>query len=100
VPWTGRTEDKTDDSVWAVTCVFTRAGFRRRGIGYALAAAAVDFARARGARALEAYPILTTPGQDITWDEAHVGNRSMFAAAGLAEVAHPTKRRLVMRVDF
>jgi GNAT superfamily N-acetyltransferase len=100
VPWTGRDEDKADDSVWAVTCVFTRAGFRRRGIGYALAAAAVDFARARGARALEAYPILTAPGQDITWDEAHVGNRSMFAAAGLAEVAHPTKRRLVMRVDF
>jgi hypothetical protein len=28
VPWEGRTEDKTDDSVWAVTCLFTRAGFR------------------------------------------------------------------------
>ena len=40
VPWDGRTEDKTDDSVWAVTCVLVRAGFRRRGIGYALARAA------------------------------------------------------------
>ncbi|MEQ7011424.1 DUF1905 domain-containing protein, partial [Actinopolymorpha sp. B17G11] len=28
VPWAGRTEDKTDDSVWAVTCFVTRAGFR------------------------------------------------------------------------
>jgi hypothetical protein len=27
----GRSEDKTDDSVWAVTCFVTRAGFRRRG---------------------------------------------------------------------
>ena len=30
VPWEGRGEDKTDDSVWAVTCLFTRAGFRKQ----------------------------------------------------------------------
>ena len=29
VPWAGRSEDRTDDSVWAVTCFFVRAGFRR-----------------------------------------------------------------------
>jgi len=100
VPWKGRTEDKTDDSVWAVTCVFARAGSRRRGIGYGLARAAVDFARERGARALEAYPLLTKPGDDITWGELNVGTRSMFGAAGLAQVSHPTKRRVVMRIDF
>ena len=100
VPWKGRTEDKTDDSVWAVTCVFARAGSRRRGIGYALARAAVGFARERGARALEAYPLLTKPGEDITWGELNVGTRSMFEAAGLAQVSHPTKRRVVMRIDF
>jgi len=100
VPWEGRAEDKADDSVWAVTCVFTRAGFRRRGIAYALARAAVAFARERGARALEAYPMITKPGQDITWDELHVGNRSIFEAAGLVGITHPTIRRLVMRIDF
>jgi GNAT superfamily N-acetyltransferase len=100
VPWEGRAEDKTDESVWAVTCVFTRAGFRRRGIGYALARAAVDFARERSARALEAYPVLTHPGEDITWGELHMGTRSIFAAAGFSEVAHPTPRRVVMRIDF
>jgi GNAT superfamily N-acetyltransferase len=100
VPWKGRDEDKADDSVWAVTCVFARAGFRRRGIGYALAQAAVGFARERGARALEAYPLLTQPGEDITWGELNVGTRSMFEAAGLTEVSHPTKRRVVVRVDF
>ena len=100
VPWDGRSEDKTDESVWAITCVFARAGFRRRGVGYALARAAVDFARERGARALEAYPLLTEPGQDITWGELTVGTRSMFAAAGLAEVHRPSKRRAVMRIDF
>ena len=99
VPWDGRSEDKTDASVWAVTCIFTRAGFRRRGIGYALAEAAVDFSRERGARALEAYPLLTN-GAEITWGELHMGTPGMFADAGLTEVAHPTPRRLVMRIDF
>jgi len=100
VPWEGRQEDKADDTVWAVTCVFVRAGSRGKGIAYALAKAAVDFARERGARALEAYPILAKPGAKISWDEIHVGNRSIFEAAGMAEVSHPTLRRIVMRADF
>lgn len=100
VPWEGRAEDKADESVWAVTCVFSRAGHRRRGISYVLARAAVDFARERGARALEAYPMLTQPGADITWGELHMGTRSIFAAAGFDEVNRPTPRRVVMRIDF
>ena len=31
-----RDEDKADASVWAVTCLFTRAGFRKRGVSRAL----------------------------------------------------------------
>ena len=100
VPWSGRTEDTTDDGVWAVTCFVTRTGFRRRGVSAALARAAVDFARQRGARALEAYPMITHPEQDITWGELHVGCRSIFTAAGFTEVSHPTARRVVMRIDF
>jgi len=100
VPWVGRGEDKGDDGVWAVTCVFTRAGYRRRGVSSALARAAVPFARERGARALEAYPMVTQPGQEIAWGELHVGSRSIFAAAGFAEVGRPTPRRAVMRIDF
>jgi GNAT superfamily N-acetyltransferase len=100
VPWDGRSEDKADASVWAVTCFVTRAGFRSRGVSRALARAAVDFARARGARALEGYPMLTEPGKEITWGELHVGSRRIFAAAGFAEVSRPTQRRVVMRIDF
>lgn len=91
-PWAGRTEAKTDDSVWAVTCFVTRAGFRRRGISRALTRAAVDFARQRGARALEGYPHLDEFG--------HVGIPSVFAAAGFVEVSRPTGKRVVMRIDF
>jgi GNAT superfamily N-acetyltransferase len=100
VPWVGRAEDKADDSVWAVTCFVTRPGYRRRGVSRALARAAVEFARKRGARAIEGYPMLTEPGQEITWGELHVGSRSSFEAAGFEEVGHPTLRRVVMRIDF
>ena len=75
--WDGRSEDKADDSVWA----------------------AMDFARERGARALEGSPMLTEPGKEITWGELHVGSRSIFAAVGFAEVSRPSKRRVV-RIDF
>ena len=100
VPWLGRDEDRTDDSVWAVPCVFVRAGFRRQGLAYELARAAVDFARERGARALEGYPMVVEPGKQVIWDEIHVGNRSIFQAAGFSEVSRPSKRRAVMRIDF
>ena len=100
VHWQGRSEDKDDDTVWSVTCFVARAGYRRRGISYALARAAVDFARDRGARALEGYPMITQPGHEIAWGELHVGSRSIFEAAGFTEVSHPTPRRVVMRIDF
>ena len=95
-----RGEDPADKSVWALTCFAIRAGYRRRGFTYPLARAAVEFARERGARAIEGYPMAPEPGQDITWGETHVGTRSVFAAAGFEEVAHPTLRRLVMRIDL
>lgn len=97
VPWEGRSEDKTDDTVWAVTCFLTRTGFRRRGVSRALARAAVDFARDRGARALEGYPITS---KNAILEELLVGSPSVFADAGFVEVSRPTLRRVVMRIDF
>jgi GNAT superfamily N-acetyltransferase len=95
-----RGEDRSDPTVWVVACFVVRTEFRWGGLMRALAAAAVEFARQRGARALEAYPMITEPGVEITWGELHVGSRNVFAEAGMTEVAHPTKRRYVMRIDF
>jgi GNAT superfamily N-acetyltransferase len=94
--WVGRDEDRADPGVWAVTCVLVRAGHRRRGIGTALVAAAVEHARAAGARALEAYPMTTT--DTALTEELHVGVLPMFA--GFTEVHRPSLRRAVVRVDF
>lgn len=100
VPWNTRSEDKDDDGVWAVTCLVVRKGYRGRGLTYPLARATIDFARERGARALEAYPMITQAGKEITWGELHVGARQVFEDAGFKEVSHPTIRRVVMRIDF
>jgi GNAT superfamily N-acetyltransferase len=100
VPWSGRDEDKDDGGVWAVTCLVVRKGYRGRGLTYLLAKATIGFARERGARALEAYPMITRPGKEITWGELHVGARQVFEDAGFEEVSRPTVRRVVMRVDF
>jgi GNAT superfamily N-acetyltransferase len=97
VPWEGRDEDKADASVWAITCLLARARHRRRGVSRELAVAAVEHARARGARAVEAYPITTT---DVITEELHVGTVPTFEAAGLRIVSRPSKRRVVMRLDF
>jgi GNAT superfamily N-acetyltransferase len=97
VPWAGRGEDKTDDSVWAVTCFVTRAGFRKGGVSRALARAAVDFTRERGARAIEGYPMTT---KNVILEELHPGTERTFADAGFTEVSRPTLRRVVMRIDF
>ncbi|WP_216843473.1 GNAT family N-acetyltransferase [Phytoactinopolyspora alkaliphila] len=100
VPWSGRDEDKDDAGVWVVTCLIVRKGFRGRGLTYLLARATIDYARERGARVLEAYPMITQPGKEITWGELHVGARQVFEEAGFAQVHHPTPRRVIMRVDF
>jgi GNAT superfamily N-acetyltransferase len=80
-----------------VTCSFTRAGFRKRGVSRALARAAVNFARERGARAIEGYPMST---KAVILEELHVGTEGVFADAGFTEVSRPTRRRVVMRLDF
>lgn len=100
IPWSGRHEDPDDDGVWAVTCFVVRKGYRGRGLTYLLARATIAFARERGARALEGYPMTTPPGKQITWGELHVGAHQVFQEAGFAEVSRPTVRRVVMRVDF
>lgn len=97
IPWAGRDEDRSDGTVWAVTCFVVRAGFRRRGVGRALACAAVDHARDRGARAIEGYPLVDGAG---TSAERFVGTESMFADAGFTPVSQPSERRVVMRREL
>ena len=77
--------------------VHARGLSQKRGISRALARAAVDFARERGARAIEGYPMTT---KNAIAEELHVGTETVFSDAGFTEGSRPTLRRAVMRIDF
>lgn len=97
VAWRDRGEQPGDDTVWSISCFWTRAGYRTQGIATALATAVVAHARRSGAAAIEAYPGINA---DAIHVDLHVGTARMFQVAGLIEVSRPSKCRCVMRLEF
>jgi ribosomal protein S18 acetylase RimI-like enzyme len=89
--------DFDDASVWSVSCFVVPRAFRRRGVGRQLASAAVEYARANGARILEAYAVDTDARSKPPAAELFPGTASMFADVGFTEVARPKPYRVVMR---
>ena len=90
--------------VWSIGCFVVRPGFRRRGVARALLLGAVDYARARGAPGIEAYPI-DPAGAPISTSFGFVGFTSMFERAGFRRVlltdAHSAGLpRWLMRLEF
>ena len=86
-----------DQPVWSVTCFFIARGFRRQGLSTELLKAAVDFARARGAKIVEGYP---HDSKKVTADVfVYTGLASVFRQAGFKEVARRSKTRPIMRVS-
>ena len=92
--------ERTAEAIVVVSRAVKHAGFRRQGVSYALARAAVGFARGRGARALEGYPMVPEVGRDVPWGEMSVGAQSVFEAAGFKVVSRPGPRRVVLRVEL
>jgi GNAT superfamily N-acetyltransferase len=86
------------EGVWSVLCFVVKPGHRRQGVAGALLAAAVDFARARGARAVEGHPI-DDARRAVHAMEAYVGVASMFARAGFTEIDRRGTRP-VYRLDL
>jgi GNAT superfamily N-acetyltransferase len=72
-----------DEAVWSIVCFFIQPGRRGQGVGSALLAGAIDFARSRGASVLEAYPI--DRDSPISNGDAYTGLKSMFEKAGFRE---------------
>ncbi|WP_438855798.1 GNAT family N-acetyltransferase [Agromyces sp. M3QZ16-3] len=90
-------DDFDDPSIWAVTCFVVPRAHRRRGVGRALAAAAVEAARQHGATLLEAYAVDPTARTKPPAADLFPGTVSMFEAAGFSEVARPKPHRVVMQ---
>jgi GNAT superfamily N-acetyltransferase len=81
---------------WAVVCFYVRRDQRRGGVAAALLEAAVEFAAANGAEAVEGYP-KDTDGAKRHANELFVGSMSMFVEAGFEEVGRRSPLRPIMR---
>lgn len=92
-----------DVPVWSIICVVVRSGYRKRGVTTAMLEGAVEYARSKGAPAVEAHPVDPPGRMDLTM--AFVGTRSMFEKVGF-EVVGTTDAvaskmpRLVMRREL
>lgn len=89
-----------DDAVWAVSCFVVRKEFRRQGLNARLLEAAVDFARAGGARVIEAYPVDPDAGKKIPVNDLYHGVLSTFERAGFREIARPKPYLAIVALDL
>ncbi len=87
--------------VWSVVCFYIAPAFRRRGVAPRLLNAAVEYARQRGARIVEGYPLDTsgTPPStsSASYSGAYMGTVSMFRQAGFTEALRRSQRHPIMR---
>ncbi|WP_419908086.1 GNAT family N-acetyltransferase [Hoeflea sp.] len=86
-----------DQPVWSIACFLVDKRFRRKGLSAELLVAACDFARKRGARILEGYPI-DTPKKSYPSVYAWTGFAGAFRKAGFEEVARRSPTRPIMRM--
>jgi GNAT superfamily N-acetyltransferase len=100
-----RTIPHVDDAdVWAVWCIRVRPGHRGKGISHSLLAGAVEYARSRGAPAIEGYPV-DNQGDKVDLTMAYVGTRALFEKAGFRKAADTTSvingfPRVLMRLEL
>ena len=85
-----------DQPVWSVVCFVVPSEYRRKGVARDLLAGAIRYARKRGVRLLEAYPVdkAHPSASDASW----FGSKTMFDEAGFEEVARRKPARPVVRL--
>jgi GNAT superfamily N-acetyltransferase len=89
-------EEAADERIWSVVCFWIPRQERGKGVANELLKAAVDHARARGAAALEAYPVDTAGGRHPSAN-LFTGTLTMFRRAGFEEVDRPRGAQLAVR---
>lgn len=90
--------DLDEPGIWSLSCFVVPRAYRRRGVGKALTEAAVEFARANGARIVEGYAIDHHVREKTPAAELFHGTVSMFENAGFEEVARPKDDRAIMQL--
>lgn len=85
-----------EQPVWSVVCFFIAKPHRQKGVTIKLLQSAIEFAKERGAKIVEGYPV--EPKKDKTPDVfAYTGLASAFRKAGFKEVIRRSETRPIMR---
>ncbi len=84
--------DPAETGVWSVTCFFIRRDHRKAGLSRALLDGATAYARKRGARVVEGYPV-----EQSSPSYRFMGFQPLFENAGFRPVGKAGSRRHVMR---
>ena len=86
-----------EQPVWSIVCFVVPSEFRRQGVTRELLAGAVRYAKKRGVKRLEAYPVDRTEpsAPDASW----FGFKRIFDEAGFDEVARRRPGRPVVRLQ-
>lgn len=87
-----------DQPVWSVVCFFVARNYRRKGLTVQLLKTAIDYARSKGARIIEGYPVEPKDGKspDVF---VYTGLSSAFKQAGFSEVLRRSTTRPIMRYN-
>ena len=88
-----------EQPVWSIVCFFIDRQYRGTGIATQLLNKACDYAKSRGAQAIEAYPI-DTLGQSKAQADLFTGTEAMFHKAGFKEVARRKATRPILRKEL
>lgn len=80
---------------WTINCFVVKAGHRKQGIAHGLLAAAIAYARSRGAGVIEAYPV---DGSRSSAVDLYTGTMGMFAAHGFEVIARRKESRPIVRL--
>jgi len=85
-----------DEPVWSIVCFVVPSEHRAQGVARELLAGAIAYARRRGVRLLEAYPVDKDEpsGRDGSW----FGSKRMFDEAHFEEAARRRADRPVVRL--
>jgi GNAT superfamily N-acetyltransferase len=88
-----------EQPVWSVVCFFIAKPHRRQRVSTKLLQSAVDYARTKGARIVEGYPI--EPKKESYPDAfAYTGLAGAFRDAGFVEVLRRSPTRPIMRYNI
>ena len=87
-----------DQPVWSVVCFVVPSEYRKQGVARELLAGAVRYAKKRGVRLLEAYPV--DKNEPSATEAPWFGSKSMFDEADFQEVARRKPARPVVRLKL